>query len=86
MAIGRPIRWISGAAGFPRDDWPGSNPAVRQVLEDGLDLGGLTILVGENGAGKSTLTEAIELATQFVVATQLTIVLMAPDRLLRHLR
>ena len=62
MATGRPIRRISGEAGFPLDEWPGSIPAVRQVLEDGIDLGGLTILVGENGAGKSTLTEAIALA------------------------
>ena len=42
--------------------WPATIPAVRQLLEDGLDLGPLTILVGENGAGKSTIVEAIAMA------------------------
>lgn len=37
-------------------------PAVRQLLTDGLELGPLTVLVGENGAGKSTLVEAIAMA------------------------
>lgn len=37
-------------------------PAVRRLLDSGLDLGRLTILVGENGSGKSTLVEAIALA------------------------
>jgi predicted ATPase len=32
---------------------------VRQVLDAGLDLGPLTVLVGENGSGKSTLVEGI---------------------------
>lgn len=41
------------------DSWPGSIPCVRQVLDRGLELGPLTILVGENGSGKSTLVEAI---------------------------
>ena len=39
--------------------WPGSLPCVRQVLQQGMELGPLTILVGENGTGKSTLVEAI---------------------------
>jgi predicted ATPase len=43
----------------PRNSWPATIPAVRRVLEDGLDLAPITILVGENGAGKSTLVEAI---------------------------
>lgn len=38
--------------------WPAGLPAVRQVLDRGLDLGPATILVGENGSGKSTLVEA----------------------------
>lgn len=42
-----------------RGEWPATVPAVRQVLEEGLDLGPLTVLVGENGAGKSTLVEAV---------------------------
>ena len=45
-----------------RDTWPASIPAVRQVLDQGLDLAKLTILVGENGSGKSTLIEAIAMA------------------------
>ncbi|MCU1407131.1 MAG: family ATPase [Glaciihabitans sp.] len=35
---------------------------VAQVLRDGLDLGPVTVLVGENGVGKSTLVEAIAIA------------------------
>ena len=42
--------------------WPGSIPAVGQVLRQGLDLGRATVLVGENGSGKSTLVEAIATA------------------------
>lgn len=44
---------------FDRSSWPATMPCVRQVLDHGLDLGPLTILVGENGSGKSTLVEAI---------------------------
>ncbi|HEY1705044.1 MAG TPA: AAA family ATPase [Trebonia sp.] len=40
--------------------WPASVPAVRHILENGLDLPkGITLLVGENGSGKSTLVELI---------------------------
>jgi predicted ATPase len=42
--------------------FPGTIPAVRQLLRDGLDLGRATVLVGENGSGKSTLVEAIAVA------------------------
>jgi predicted ATPase len=42
------------------DTWPASVPAVRHILDNGLDLSeGLTLLVGENGSGKSTLAELI---------------------------
>lgn len=34
-------------------------PAVRAILEHGLDLGSVTVLVGENGSGKSTIVEAV---------------------------
>lgn len=44
---------------LPRHSWPSTIPAVRQVLNEGLDLFPLTMFVGENGAGKSTLVEAI---------------------------
>ncbi len=42
--------------------WPWNIPAVRHLLEEGLNLGGLTVLVGENGVGKSTLVEGIAMA------------------------
>jgi predicted ATPase len=43
--------------------WPASIPAVRQLLDDGLQLHpGITFLVGENGSGKSTILEGIALA------------------------
>jgi predicted ATPase len=43
--------------------WPGSIPAVAQLLAEGLDLAkGVTFLVGENGSGKSTLVEGIAMA------------------------
>ncbi|PZE86586.1 AAA family ATPase [Curtobacterium sp. MCBD17_032] len=47
---------------MPRDAWPATLPPVRQLLDDGLELGPVTVLVGENGVGKSTLVEAIALA------------------------
>ena len=46
-----------------RTTWPATLAPVRQLLDDGLDLGAVTVLVGDNGAGKSTLVEAI--ATSF---------------------
>jgi predicted ATPase len=40
--------------------WPGSVPAVGQILTEGLEFAaGVTILVGENGSGKSTVIELI---------------------------
>ena len=55
------VRVLAGAS--PPDDWSASIPAVRQVLEEGLELAsGVTFLVGENGSGKSTLVEAIAAA------------------------
>lgn len=39
--------------------WPFTMSVVRQLLDDGLDLGPVTVLVGENGSGKSTLVEGI---------------------------
>src|SRR5918998_4236458 len=45
-----------------RSTWPATLPAVRQLLDDGLEPGQLTILVGENGTGKSTIVEAVALA------------------------
>jgi predicted ATPase len=46
-----------------RSAWWARIPAVRTVLDRGLDLHpGVTLLVGENGSGKSTLIEAIAAA------------------------
>ena len=58
---GLPVVAVSGdpQASLDHTVWPATLPCVRQLLETGLDLGRLTILVGENGAGKSTLVEAI---------------------------
>jgi predicted ATPase len=39
--------------------WPADIPAVADLLDGGLELGPLTVLVGENGSGKSTLVEAV---------------------------
>lgn len=49
-------------AAIDRASWPATLPAVKQLLDDGLELGPLTVLIGENGSGKSTLVEAIALA------------------------
>lgn len=56
-----PVRRIEADPG-PDSAWWDAIPAVRQLLRDGLDLGRITVLVGENGSGKSTLTEAIAMA------------------------
>ncbi|WP_375487409.1 ATP-binding cassette domain-containing protein [uncultured Jatrophihabitans sp.] len=39
--------------------WPHDIPAVADLLGHGVELGPLTVLVGENGSGKSTLIEAV---------------------------
>ncbi|MFF1573840.1 AAA family ATPase [Leifsonia sp. NPDC058292] len=61
----RPVRRVRAFrdAAWDADSWPGSIPAVAQVLRSGLDLArGVTFLVGENGSGKSTLVEGIATA------------------------
>lgn len=59
----RPVRRVEASGTAPSEPaWPWRIPAVRQLLADGLDLGDLTVLVGENGAGKSTLIEGIAMA------------------------
>lgn len=51
------------AADLDLDRWPATLPAVRQLLDRGLDLApGVTFLVGENGSGKSTIVEAVAAA------------------------
>jgi predicted ATPase len=59
-----PVRRISAddTVDFPDTEWPRSLPVIAQVLREGIDLGAITVLVGENGSGKSTLVEAIALA------------------------
>ena len=59
---GRIVRAIRADPAVPVDvtRWPGTVPAVEQILAEGLDLPpGLTVLVGENGSGKSTLVEML---------------------------
>ncbi|MBL3686340.1 AAA family ATPase [Leucobacter zeae] len=56
-----PVRRIErdpGAA-IGADEWFARIPAVRQLLDEGLEPGPLTIFTGENGSGKSTVVEAI---------------------------
>jgi predicted ATPase len=56
-----PIRRIGPRLGSspPPRPWPAGIPAVRDLLDEGLDLGPATVLVGDNGSGKSTIVEAI---------------------------
>lgn len=56
-----PLRRVSelDAAPMDRGVWPATIPAVRQLLDEGLNFESVTVLVGENGSGKSTITEAI---------------------------
>ncbi|MET0493568.1 MAG: AAA family ATPase [Actinoplanes sp.] len=59
---GRPIRRVEvdAAAEVDPGAWWAKIPAVKAVLEHGLNLpAGVTFLVGENGSGKSTLVEAL---------------------------
>ncbi len=58
----RPVRHIAASDQAPTDrrNWPGTVPAVAQLLREGLELpAGVTFLVGENGSGKSTLVEGV---------------------------
>ena len=58
----RPVRHIAASPSAPSGpgQWPGTVPAVAQLLRDGLELApGVTFLVGENGSGKSTLVEGV---------------------------
>ncbi|MDN5562884.1 putative ATPase [Luteococcus japonicus] len=57
-----PIREVVADADRWPDGWPFTLAPVAQLLRDRLELGPLTILVGENGVGKSTIVEAIALA------------------------
>jgi predicted ATPase len=65
MTNSRPIRRVEldPAASADRESWWASIPAIRAVLDHGLNLpAGVTFLVGENGSGKSTLIEALAVA------------------------
>ncbi|XVU24588.1 AAA family ATPase [Actinoplanes sp. CA-054009] len=55
---------LSPGAEIDRAQWWARIPAVRALLDHGLNIpGGVTFLVGENGSGKSTLIEALAVAT-----------------------
>lgn len=59
-----PVRRLEEHAMAPMDRkcWPAKLAPIRQVLDSGLDLGPITVLVGDNGVGKSTLVEALAAA------------------------
>ncbi len=59
-----PVRWVEEHPQAPadREAWFAQVPAVRQLLEVGIEFGPITVFVGENGAGKSTIVEAIAAA------------------------
>ena len=59
-----PVRAVAGRpeAEIDRTGWPMTLQPVRQLFDEGVELGPLTILIGENGSGKSTIVEAIALA------------------------
>jgi len=62
LADARPVRRVQRApqVTFDPSAWPFDLPAVRQLLDEGLDLpAGVTVLVGENGSGKSTIIEGL---------------------------
>ncbi|MFF5079959.1 AAA family ATPase [Actinoplanes sp. NPDC000266] len=55
---------LSADAEIDRTQWWARIPAVRALLDHGLNIPpGVTFLVGENGSGKSTLIEALAVAT-----------------------
>lgn len=57
-----PVREVVAEEGPRPSGWPFTMAPVRQLLDEGLELGPATVLVGENGAGKSTLVEAVAVA------------------------
>jgi predicted ATPase len=59
-----PVRRVEEHRLSPADRgvWPATLAPVRQLLDEGLELGPVTVFVGDNGAGKSTLVEAIAMA------------------------
>ena len=56
------VRIIEKPSPHDPEEWPYQLAFVRSILSTGLDLGPLTVLVGENGVGKSTLVEAVAMA------------------------
>lgn len=59
-----PVERLQESPHVPADRgrWPVTLAPVRQLLDDGLDLGPVTVLTGENGVGKSTVVEAVAVA------------------------
>jgi predicted ATPase len=60
VSDGLPLTRVTVRAGVLEPDaWHWQLPAVAQLRDHGLNLGPVTVLVGENGSGKSTMVEAI---------------------------
>ena len=59
-----PLRRVEGRTpeSVDRTLWPATLAPVRQLLDEGLDIGEVTVFVGDNGAGKSTIVEGIAVA------------------------
>ncbi len=59
-----PVRRVEASPARPLDrgTWPATLPAVARLLDEGLELGRATVLVGDNGVGKSTIVEAVAMA------------------------
>ena len=64
MPARRPVRSVrlDDEAPGPEAGWPWDLPVVGRLRGASLELGPLTVLLGENGSGKSTLLEGVALA------------------------